>query len=193
MGSFKLGKMTLRSVLKKPETVMYPLQERFAPEGRKGHVTNDMKVCILCGICQKRCPADAITVAKKDGAWSIDYFRCVQCGSCVRECPKHCLSMEKPLPKVSAQLGVTTLTVPEPTEEEKAAAAAKAAEKAAKIAAAKAAKAAAEGKAEEPAVKLSDEMEAKLAAMDPEKAAKVRAAREAKAKKEAAEKAQAGE
>lgn len=193
MGSFKLGKMTLRSVFKKPETVMYPLQERFAPEGRKGHVDNDMSACILCGICEKRCPADAIKVDKKGKTWTVDCFRCVQCGSCVRECPKHCLSMEKALPSVAAQKGVVTLTPPEPTEEEKAAAAAKATEKAAKIAAAKAAKAAAEGAAGEPAVRLSDEMEAKLAAMDPEKAAKVRAAMEAKAKKEAAAKAETGE
>ncbi len=28
MGSFKLGKMTLGSLFKKPETVMYPLEKR---------------------------------------------------------------------------------------------------------------------------------------------------------------------
>lgn len=94
MGSFKLGKMTLGSIFKKPETIQYPAQTRFVPEGLKGHIVNDIDVCILCGICMKRCPTGAIEVDKPAGTWSINRFRCVQCGSCVRECPKHCLRMD---------------------------------------------------------------------------------------------------
>ena len=97
MGSFKLGKMTLRSLFSKPETVMYPAQTRFQPEGLKGKVLNDIDTCILCGICEKRCPTAAISVVKKEGKWSIDRFRCVQCGTCVRECPKTCLTMDSGL------------------------------------------------------------------------------------------------
>ncbi|MEQ3362199.1 4Fe-4S dicluster domain-containing protein [Raoultibacter massiliensis] len=94
MGSFKLGKMTLGSIFKKPETIQYPAQTRYAPPGLKGHIVNDIDACILCGICMKRCPTGALVVDKPAGTWSIDRFRCVQCGSCVRECPKHCLSMD---------------------------------------------------------------------------------------------------
>lgn len=94
MGSFKLGKMTLGSIFKKPETIQYPTQTKAMPEGLKGHVENDIDACILCGICQKRCPTGAITVDKPAGTWAINRFRCVQCGSCVRECPKSCLRME---------------------------------------------------------------------------------------------------
>ena len=65
MGSFKLGKMTLRSLFSKPETVMYPAQTRFQPEGLKGKVLNDIDTCILCGICEKRCPTAAISVVKR--------------------------------------------------------------------------------------------------------------------------------
>ncbi|MDO4442909.1 MAG: 4Fe-4S binding protein [Slackia sp.] len=144
MGSFKLGKMTLRSLFKKPETVMYPVQKRYQPEGLKGHILNDIDTCILCGICEKRCPTDAISVAKKDGSWTIDRFRCVQCGTCVRECPKDSLSMDPDYPAPASKKSVEVLRKPEPTEEEKAAAAAKEAAKAERIKAALAAKAARE-------------------------------------------------
>ena len=94
MGSFKLGKMTLGGLFKKPETLMYPVETKTPPAGLKGHVVNDVDRCILCGICQKRCPCAAIVVDKPARTWTIDRFRCVQCGSCVRECPKDCLTME---------------------------------------------------------------------------------------------------
>ncbi|MEG0505531.1 MAG: 4Fe-4S dicluster domain-containing protein, partial [Raoultibacter sp.] len=82
------------SLFKKPETIQYPAQTRFVPEGLKGHVVIEINDCILCGICMKRCPTGAISVDKPAATWSIDRFRCVQCGSCVRECPKNCLSMD---------------------------------------------------------------------------------------------------
>ena len=56
MGSFKLGKMTLGGLFKQPETIQYPVQTKTPPPGLKGHVANDVANCILCGICQKRCP-----------------------------------------------------------------------------------------------------------------------------------------
>ena len=94
MGGFKLGKMTLGSLFKKPETVLYPVEKKEAPAGLKGHIVNDVDVCILCGICQRRCPCAAIVVEKPNRKWTIDKFRCVQCGTCVPEHPK-------PMKKVS--------------------------------------------------------------------------------------------
>lgn len=93
MGSFKLGKMTFEGMFKKPETVCYPVEQRPAPAGLKGHIVVDIETCISCGICMKRCPTGAITVVKDEGSWSINRFKCIQCGHCVRECPKACLSM----------------------------------------------------------------------------------------------------
>ena len=74
--------------------ILYPVEQKTPPPGLKGHVTNNVDACILCGICMKRCPCDAITVDKPARTWSINRFRCVQCGTCVRECPKQCLAME---------------------------------------------------------------------------------------------------
>lgn len=113
MGGFKLGKMTLGSLFKKPETVLYPVEKKEAPAGLKGHIVNDVDVCILCGICQRRCPCAAIVVEKTNRKWTIDKFRCVQCGTCVLECPKHCLSMEPGWPAPSKKMYIETFDVPE--------------------------------------------------------------------------------
>ena len=113
MGGFKLGKMTLGSLFKKPETVLYPVEKKETPVGLKGHIVNDVDVCILCGICQRRCPCAAIVVEKPNRKWTIDKFRCVQCGTCVLECPKHCLSMEPGWPAPSKKMYVESFDVPE--------------------------------------------------------------------------------
>lgn len=149
MGSFKLGKMTLRSLFKKPETILYPVETRPQPDDLKGHIEVDMDVCILCSICEKRCPTGAIKVNKANGTWTIDPFDCIQCRTCVRECPNHCLTMEPDYHKPAVVKSSSTFSKPEPTEEEKEELARKEAEKAARIKAALEAKAAREKAAQE--------------------------------------------
>ena len=119
MGSFKLGRMTLGSLFKKPETIQYPAQTKTPPAGLKGHIANDESTCILCGICQKRCPADAIVVDKAARTWTIDRFRCVQCGSCARECPKHCLTMEPNYAPAARTKAPDVVTVPDKPKPER--------------------------------------------------------------------------
>ena len=62
MGGFKLGKMTLRSLFGKPETVRYPFEEPEHPAALRGKVVFSSENCIYCGICEKRCPTGAISV-----------------------------------------------------------------------------------------------------------------------------------
>ena len=112
MGSFKLGGMTFGSLFKKPETTLYPFQEKPKPVGLKGHIVIEESGCILCGICQKTCPCAAIVVEKKDRTWSINPYRCVQCGTCVRSCPKACLSMDPAFPQVAAAISVHSVSIP---------------------------------------------------------------------------------
>ena len=113
MGVMKLAGMTLAGLVKQPETIQYPAEEKPAIPGHKGRVTVDVARCILCGICQKRCPCGAIAVDKASRSWTIDRFRCVQCGSCVRECPKHCLTMDPARPAVAAKKHLDSFEVPE--------------------------------------------------------------------------------
>ncbi len=42
--------------------------------------------CIACHICEKNCPAGAITV--EDNVARIDQEKCTHCGTCVAKCPK---------------------------------------------------------------------------------------------------------
>lgn len=94
MGVFRLGGMTAGALFKRPETTCYPFEQKLAPAGLKGHVENDVDNCIVCGICQKRCPAGAITVDRATRTWALNPFQCIQCFVCIRECPKSCLSMD---------------------------------------------------------------------------------------------------
>lgn len=168
MGSFKLGKMTMRSLFHKPATVKYPYEkrdlERMFPDLR-GHVQCDIDMCILCGICSRACPVGAIAVDRKGGTWEIDPYRCVQCASCVRECPKKCLSMSTECAPATTELSVTTIHKP-----------AAPAKGAAVGGAGAGATGAASGQGARPKSKLTPEQEARVAAARARKAAKDAAA-----------------
>ncbi|MDR3308223.1 MAG: 4Fe-4S binding protein [Coriobacteriales bacterium] len=142
MGSFYLTKMSLRNLFKKPATKMYPVAAPVYTPMTKGHVENDIETCILCGICEKKCPTLAIVVDKPAETWTIDPFACIQCYTCIRACPKSSLTMLPQYTGASTGKYLRSVTKPEPTPEEKAAREAAAREKEARIAAAKAAKAA---------------------------------------------------
>lgn len=169
MGSFNFTKMTLPSLFKKPATVRYPYEKRDIPTlfpHMRGHVVNDVEVCIMCGMCARVCPVDAITVDRKAGNWTIDPYRCVQCASCVRECPKSCLSMDVHNTEPTTKLTTVTMHKDMPAKPAKAAGAA-----------AGAGAAAAKPKRE----------------LTPEQQARVEAARKAAAAKKAAKAAAAAE
>ena len=170
MGSFKLGGMTLKSLFSKPETIMYPVQERYKPAGLKGHIEIDVETCILCGICEKTCPTGSIVVDKPGETWKIDPFSCVQCGACWRACPKDSLVMADTYWAPATQKSVEVFEVHPKKPERKAAASNDDA-----------------APAKKPAMTIEEQraaMEAKIANMDPEKAAKVRATFEAKVAKQ---------
>ena len=80
----------LHNLFSKPKTRK---TEKTYPEGTRGHVENDMDVCVLCGLCSIKCPTHAITVDKNEKTWSIRPMSCIQCRCCVDNCPKKCLSM----------------------------------------------------------------------------------------------------
>ena len=94
MANLKIGKMIMRSLFKKPATLMYPVVEREYTDVTRGHISVDMEECILCGICQKKCPTDAITVDRDAKTWQIKRMQCIQCSCCVEVCPKKCLVNE---------------------------------------------------------------------------------------------------
>ncbi len=101
-GIFKFGKFALKNLFTKPATRAYPsVPARQTPRTR-GAVQVNINDCIFCGLCNRRCPADAITVDRSAKSWSIKRMNCVQCGNCVLNCPKKCLTMEGAYPTPGA-------------------------------------------------------------------------------------------
>ncbi len=93
MPYFTMAGKTMKNLFTKPATRLYPVQKRDYNKACRGHIVLNVEVCIFCGICQKKCPADAITVARKEKTWEIQRLRCISCGCCVDACPKDSLSM----------------------------------------------------------------------------------------------------
>lgn len=158
MGAFKLGKMTFGSLFKKPETVMYPIEEKPKPEGLKGHIVIDMEECIKCGICERSCSTNCIKVDKDAGSWTIDRLQCVQCGYCITVCPKKCLRMDPHYSPVTTEHELDVFSAFDAKES------------------AKSEPAAEKPAAEAPARAQDAQLEALLGMMAPESAKKVRAA-----------------
>lgn len=54
-----------------------------------GKIVNDMTKCILCGLCERGCPAQSIKVDRKETkTWSINRDTCIQCGACIDACKR---------------------------------------------------------------------------------------------------------
>ena len=54
----------------------------------------DLGGCISCGVCERNCPTNIITITKspKDVFFEMDY--CKGCGICSEVCPQKCIAME---------------------------------------------------------------------------------------------------
>lgn len=66
-------------------------------KARKGYLQIDTDKCTYCGICQNRCPVNAITVSNSSKEWRVDNEKCIRCGRCSRKCPNFALSIVKKL------------------------------------------------------------------------------------------------
>lgn len=84
----------LRNLLNRPATRLYPVKLREPYERTRGRIYFDPENCVYCGLCQRKCPADAITVDRQNSTWQLNAFRCIVCGECVNGCPKKCISMK---------------------------------------------------------------------------------------------------
>lgn len=94
MNYFVYAGHMLANLFRKPVTTKFPLEAPQYPENDRGKVCNNIDDCIFCGMCQRSCPAGAITVDRTTKTWKINPYACVQCGSCVDNCPKKCLEMQ---------------------------------------------------------------------------------------------------
>lgn len=112
----------LKNLFSKPATKNYPAEPAVYPERSRGHIEIDIDDCIMCGMCQRKCPSGAIKVDRATRTWSIERMGCVQCENCVSGCPKKCLSIKPGYTEPSRTMTVDSYSqpIPEPPKAEKA-------------------------------------------------------------------------
>ncbi|MFC2149619.1 4Fe-4S dicluster domain-containing protein [Candidatus Auribacterota bacterium] len=102
MSFFSMTKTVIKSMTRRPATRKFPFAPQRTPyDNTRGSISNDTANCVFCGLCQIKCPTNAIIVDRKEKKWDIDRLRCIVCGCCVEHCPKKCLKMENEYTKPS--------------------------------------------------------------------------------------------
>lgn len=92
---FGLLKPVLKNVSSKAATRLYPFEKREAFENARGNLDINIDDCIFCGLCQRKCPSNCLTVDKAARKWELNPYNCIICGVCAEACPKKCLFLHK--------------------------------------------------------------------------------------------------
>ncbi|WPX09793.1 4Fe-4S binding protein [Anaerocellum danielii] len=88
---FGMLKNVFVNLFSKPATRLYPKEKRPFFKDTRGSLEIEIEKCIFCGICQRKCPSNAIVVDRNSRTWQLNQYKCVLCNVCVESCPKKCL------------------------------------------------------------------------------------------------------
>ena len=91
----KMAREVLKSLFRKPATVLYPYVKVRMPDRFRGKIKFTSSLCIGCKLCMRDCPTNCITITKvgdKRFQAEFDLDRCIYCAQCVDTCPKDALS-----------------------------------------------------------------------------------------------------
>jgi energy-converting hydrogenase A subunit Q len=59
---------------------------------RTGEIVTDVDACMACGVCVKKCPADALKLVKDEVV--VDSDKCILCGECDVICPVNAIKLK---------------------------------------------------------------------------------------------------
>jgi len=116
MGMFTIAHTIIRMLTRGPATLRYPAQPAQLKEKSRGHIEIDISLCIYCGLCERHCVSQAISINKEERTWTIDRMRCIICGECVESCPKDCLFMAQTYHPPIIESKTDTFYGPPPTK-----------------------------------------------------------------------------
>jgi ech hydrogenase subunit F len=83
------------NLFKKPATRLYPVEKYEPVKDTRGRFQMDVKKCIFCGLCEKACPANVISVDKTRKRHETITSGCILCYRCADVCPKDCISFRE--------------------------------------------------------------------------------------------------
>jgi len=101
--------ITFKEFFKPTVTVSYPYETLTMSARYRGHIElvedeEGKPQCVVCGLCEKACPSDCITLAgeKPEGGkkkvltkYMLDFTKCSLCGSCVESCSFSAIDFSK--------------------------------------------------------------------------------------------------
>ena len=87
-------KNVFKNLFHKPATLRYPYEKRPAVPDYRGRFELIPTECIMCTLCEKGCPADAIKIDKENKHYELDPLKCIACGYCMERCPKDCIELK---------------------------------------------------------------------------------------------------
>jgi len=112
-GSYSLAVgmgITIKNFFQPVVTLQYPREHLEMTPRYRGHIElipdeeTGEPLCIVCGMCQKACPSNCITVAgeKPEGSkkkvltsYRLNFTTCSLCGSCVDNCKPGAITFSK--------------------------------------------------------------------------------------------------
>ncbi len=94
---------SLRNLVSRPATRLYPIEVRPRFPGARGTIEFDLDTCVFCNLCCRRCPAAALSCSREEKWFAIEQLRCIACGVCIDVCNKKSLSMSAVRRQVQTQ------------------------------------------------------------------------------------------
>ena len=107
----KIFENLAKNLLSPVYTSNYPFTPYQHFPGTRADVSWNPNTCILCGLCQRSCPAECIDVQKEKEQIVYLNTQCIRCGYCVRVCPTNTITQNEVYTKPSRQRAVLTYKI----------------------------------------------------------------------------------